>query len=43
MNKTLLAMLVGSLAVSGVQAADTPNIEEMWKIIQLQLAEIQRL
>lgn len=36
-------MLVGSLAVSGVQAADTPNIEEMWKIIQLQQAEIQRL
>ena len=42
MKRSLLAFTIGAVA-SGVHAEDQPSLEEMWKIIQQQQAEIKNL
>ena len=43
LSKTSAAMLLGISASGAIAAADTPSVEEMWKIIQAQQQEIETL
>lgn len=43
MNKSLLALGVSLVTLTAEAAQETPNLEEMWQLIQAQQAEIQQL
>ena len=43
MNKKLLALVVGMTLSTAATAAETPNLEQLWNMVQQQQAEIAAL